>query len=546
MELGLCAKTIGNSRLAADGKRTVQNHARPASAAPDFEARTRTAVLILIAGTSLLRLLFAGSLGLGIDEAYAVATSRQLQLSYFDHPPLAWWMTWVARFLTGSESSMVVRLPFVAAFALTTWFTYSIARLLYGLRAGLWAAVAVNLPPVIAWTSGTWVLPDGPLYAALTGGAYAVARVLFAPRQTPLLWLAAGAAAGLAMLSKLHGVFLLAGVFLFLLTASRYRFWLLSPWPYAGAVLALAIFSPVLIWNAEHHWVSFAFQAARGQVRQLNLVGFLQVIGGQMAYLLPLIWATLWVLYIRAVRAGPTQARDWLLVCLASGPMLVFTVSGLWAGKILPHWAAPGYLMLFPIVGRELARALALSYHWPKWWIGLCAGTTLPLLLAIMLLAKVPWPTMNFAGKPAPDPLLETIDWRDADRELTSRGFIARRDLVVVSPRWHEAGKLAVALGNKLPVLCLSDDPRGYGVNIRAPDHVGKDALIIGVNLDRNAVHALYDPYFDRIEEIAPIALTRAGKPSMTARVYQAARLHAAARTPDLLDPYGVWTARKR
>ncbi|MGL1316145.1 hypothetical protein ACSTLB_00390, partial [Vibrio parahaemolyticus] len=89
---------------------------------------------------------------------------------------------------------------------------------------------------------------------------------------------------------------------------------LASPWPYTGALVALVIFSPVLIWNAEHHWISFTFQAARGQVRQLNLVGFLQVIGGQMAYLLPLIWATLWVLFLRAARSGPALSRDWFLV----------------------------------------------------------------------------------------------------------------------------------------------------------------------------------------------------------------------------------------
>jgi hypothetical protein len=437
---------------------------------------------------------------------------------------------------------VLVRLPFIAAFGLTTWFTYCLARLLYGLRAGLWAAVAVNLPPVIAWTSGTWVLPDGPLYAALTGGAYAVARVLFVPRQSPLLWLVGGAAAGLAMLSKLHGAFLLAGVFVFLLSTPRLRPWLASPWPYAGAVVALLIFSPVLVWNAEHHWISFTFQAARGQVRQLNLVGFLQVIGGQMAYLLPLIWATLWVLFVRAARSGPAQSRDWFLVCLAGGPMLLFTVSGLWAGKVLPHWAAPGYLMLFPLVGRELARAFALSHHWAKWWIGLCAGTTLPLLAAVIVLALVPWAGVSFGGKTLPDPLLETLDWHDVDRELTRRGLIPSADVVVVSPRWHEAGKLAVALDGKVPVLCLSDDPRGFGVNLRAGDAIGKDALIIGAGLDRKDVDALYATYFDAIEDAAPITLTRAGRPAATVRVYRGRHLHASPRVPNLLDPYGVWT----
>ena len=77
-------------------------------------------VAALILGTFLARLVFAASLGLGVDESYMVAAGRKLQLSYFDHPPIAWWIAWGMAHLTGSESAFVVRLPFVALFALTT------------------------------------------------------------------------------------------------------------------------------------------------------------------------------------------------------------------------------------------------------------------------------------------------------------------------------------------------------------------------------------------------------------------------------------------
>ena len=45
-------------------------------------------VLLLIAGFTLLRVVSAMLIGLGVDEAYTLAIARQLQLSYFDHPPL--------------------------------------------------------------------------------------------------------------------------------------------------------------------------------------------------------------------------------------------------------------------------------------------------------------------------------------------------------------------------------------------------------------------------------------------------------------------------
>ena len=52
----------------------------------------------------MLRLLLAAALGLGIDESYMVAAGREWQLSYFDHPPIAWWLAWGAAHLAGSDS----------------------------------------------------------------------------------------------------------------------------------------------------------------------------------------------------------------------------------------------------------------------------------------------------------------------------------------------------------------------------------------------------------------------------------------------------------
>jgi hypothetical protein len=126
-------------------------------------------VTILILATLAARMLFAASLGLGVDESYMVAAGRKLQLSYFDHPPLAWWMAWGIAHLSGSESAFVVRLPFIALFALTTLLMYRATSALFGPEAGLWAAVVLNAVPVLGITAGTWVLPDGPLLAALLG-----------------------------------------------------------------------------------------------------------------------------------------------------------------------------------------------------------------------------------------------------------------------------------------------------------------------------------------------------------------------------------------
>ena len=143
-------------------------------------------VTLLILGTFLARLLFAAALGLGIDESYMVAAGRQLRLGYFDHPPIAWWLAWASAHLLGSDSPIVVRLPFIGLFALTTWLMYRVTAALFGARAGLWAAVLANLCPVIGVTAGTWVLPDGPLFAALLGATLCLIAAL--PTEGRAAW----------------------------------------------------------------------------------------------------------------------------------------------------------------------------------------------------------------------------------------------------------------------------------------------------------------------------------------------------------------------
>src|SRR5580692_11318299 len=74
----------------------------------------------------LVRLGFGWALGLGVDESYMVAAGRAMSLGYFDHPPASWWLSSGAAHLLGSEAPIVVRLPFILLFALSTWMMFRI------------------------------------------------------------------------------------------------------------------------------------------------------------------------------------------------------------------------------------------------------------------------------------------------------------------------------------------------------------------------------------------------------------------------------------
>ncbi len=134
------------------------------------------------------------------------------------------------------------------------------------------------------------------------------------------------------------------------------EFWLATPWPFLAGLVALIVFSPVLIWNAQHHWVSFVFQGARSGAPHLQFVAPLALIGLQSLILAPWIFFPLAALFLRALWRGPAQERDFFLACLGAFPIVLFTLVALWSShRVLPHWAAPGYLMIFPLLGREIA-----------------------------------------------------------------------------------------------------------------------------------------------------------------------------------------------
>lgn len=500
------------------------------------------AVLALILATLVARVVFGLSLGLGVDESYTVATSRHPQLSTFDHPPLAWWLAWGSAKLFATESALALRLPFILLFALTTWLMYRLTAFLFGERAGFWAAATLNLAPVIAWTSATWIVPDGPLNAALVAGAYAASVAMLGTRsQAPLWWLAAGACGGLALLSKFHGVFLFAGVGLVLLTCRKHRGWLLTPWPYAGALVAAAVFLPVIVWNAQHAWVSFAFQGGRAAGRAIDPLGPIVALGGQALYLLPWLWLPLVACLGRALVAGPANDRSWMMACLAIGPIMVFTAVGLTGTRVLPHWAAPGYLMLFPLLGAEVVAAIEKGSRHVRTWLIACAASLVALLAAVVAISLLPWPTIaGPGGKAIPYPLQESLDWTALKRELEARGLANRPHLFVAAMRWHEAGKIDYALGGRLPVLCLCRDPRGYGVLTQPETHLGDTALIIGRNLPPDRVRTAYAIYFRSIEPMPPIAIAHAGKPVFELSVYMAREFRASAERPSLLDPLSL------
>ena len=255
----------------------------------------------------------------------------------------------------------------------------------------------------------------------------------------------------------------------------------------------------------DHGWVSFVFQGSRSLQRSLSsqateehlgtsgLVSSLDLAAAHLVALqgLPLCLAEL--------NVDSVHQRRWFLICLALGPIVLFTAITFWGAQGLFHWQAPGYLFLFPLLGDAIVRKNRLLRRTVQRWLATSAAVFL-LLLAILGTQtatgwmKTTFPHMFTAG----DPTLEALDWRGITPQLAADGLLKPPVQFIVAGHWIDAGKVDYALGGRLPVLCLSNEPHHFAFIHHPADFKGQDALIIG---RRDVIHdaAAYLPYFDSI-----------------------------------------------
>ena len=84
----------------------------------------------------------------------------------------------------------------------------------------------------------------------------------------------------------------------------RARKWFLSPWLWFGAAFALAIFLPNLLWQAQHHWMTFAFQFGRVGGGHLTLRYLGEFFAAQAGLATPLVFVLMAMGLWRASRRG--------------------------------------------------------------------------------------------------------------------------------------------------------------------------------------------------------------------------------------------------
>ncbi len=376
----------------------------------------RGAIAILLALIAL-RLVGAAITPIAFDEAYYWTWSKHLASGYYDHPPMVAIVIRLGTMIFG-DTPLGVRFVSVLLGLPMTYAVYRTAEILFASRQTA-AGAAVLLNATLVAAAGTMIVtPDAPLMVASAFVLFFLAKIY--QTGNGAWWLAVGIAVGAALYSKYTALFFGLEILLWLLLAPRMRHWLVSPWPYVGGILAFSLFAPVILWNANHEWVSFAKQLGRARMDQLTLRFIGELLPAQVMFATPAIFV-LGVMGLYALarsRTGNAETRT--LIAVSVGTILIYFLIHSLHARVEANWLGPIY-PAFAIA----AAAAADQVSWGprvKRFVKLNAKWAVPggsLLLALLIVQANTGLLSGFRR----DPTVRSIGvgWPDLAREIETK-----------------------------------------------------------------------------------------------------------------------------
>jgi len=316
---------------------TSQPYENTGSSNRPFWLRAEILVLFMPAAAKLiLHILTHRGYGIFGDELYYLACSDHLDWGYVDHPPLSILLLHMTRALFGDSVLSIRWLPGLAG-AATVLLTGLIARRMgAGLFAQLLAEVCVLVAPVYLAINHYFSMNA---FDILAWAAASYILILIIEGGKPTLWLWMGLVVGIGFENKISILFLCFGVAVGLLLTKERRL-LPNLWLLFGALIAVLLILPNILWQISHGWPTLEWMANARSKKMVSM--------SPAAYLTEQI-----------VLLGPLSVLVWGtgLVCLFFHPVLkkyrlfgwcylaLFALFILEAGK--PYYLAPIYPVLY-------------------------------------------------------------------------------------------------------------------------------------------------------------------------------------------------------
>ncbi|HET7311834.1 MAG TPA: glycosyltransferase family 39 protein [Mycobacteriales bacterium] len=363
------------------------------------------------------------------DELYFLACGRHLAWGYPDQPPLVPLLAHAMSSIN-PHSLVVLRLPSDLSVAATCVLTAVIARELGADRRGqTFAALAIAISSI--------TLASGHLLSTTTFGltswAAFFAVTLHALRtHDGRWWLLAGVVVGLGLLDNDLVLVLATATIVGVLICGPRRV-LLSPWLWCGAAVAIALWTPYLIWQAHHGWPQLAISRAIARGSSGTSAPRWQIPVQQLFLASPPL-VPVWVVGLVRLGRSPALRRCRAFAVAYAVVFLAVLVTG---GK--PYYVA----LAFPLL---LAAGAQPAVDWASqqrerlrtWTIVIAVTAVIDALITLPLipvdeLHATPIEAMNYdAG--------ETVGWPTLAAQMDRALRRAGPDAVLVTSNYGEAG----------------------------------------------------------------------------------------------------------
>lgn len=287
--------------------------------------------------TLFVKLIIAATFPISSDETYYWVWSHNIQLSYFDHPPMVAWLLWLGHFFEPFGNAIRWPTVIVGHLTLLVWIKIlTHYTCIDNAKTWLWLALAsplLGIGSIIA-------VPDVPVVFFWSVSVLIFLRLI----QTHKLvyYILFGLLIGVGFCSKYHIVLLVLSVLIFIIAEKKWRE--LNYKYTATSILFFILGSlPVLVWNYQNDFLSFRFQLNHGFGQSWKPEWTFTYIISELFIVFPLIfWA--------ALKSKPQKSLHFLYYC--SWVPLVFFLISSFRGPIQMNWpivALPSIFLLATI-----------------------------------------------------------------------------------------------------------------------------------------------------------------------------------------------------
>ena len=379
------------------------------------------------------------------DESYTLTISRYFSLSYFDHPPLMTWISYLFHFFETQEAYWL-RLPHIIFGTLTSIFLYKIGTLIYSRQTGVFAAILYFTSPFFFFSGGFFVVPDGLLNFSVSGATYFAIKIIFGDENKRYFWFSLGLLLAIAFLSKYQSYLFAFALFIAFVIWKKEAF--LNPNFYVSFIIAICGLLPVIIWNLENNFDSFNFHQTRSSFA-FDIFHAVSSIILQSLFLLP---TTAILICMSLVNYIKIQKKEETFLILLSFPtILIFNVFMMASENSFAHWSMMGWMLLIPMASNSFN---LIKYSLKTILIikALNIFIIFSLILTLFIHAQTGFLTKSYGREiPEWDDTRELLNWKQI-AETISNNLKETELKSIVTLNWYDSGQLSVALNHKYPV----------------------------------------------------------------------------------------------